>query len=390
MDRIILVDAPLDVGTFDIDLTLRGKTSMKSVIKFIAASVLALAALPSTWSERQTVAAFGAEENALISEGVDTKCEIVGYDVRQGALDSYFLKKGDKIAVISPSAIPSQAQVDATVEGLKKWGYVPVVGKYVCPTVRTLDDLLADLQWALSDPEIKAIFCVRGGYGASEATDILGIDAIRDAKKPIIGYSDITSYHSAWTTAGLPSIHASMSATFTSLPEACVEAQARMLKGETPSYKFEASPLCVEGEATGILVGGNLSTFTSILNSKCDCSKTNEPLVFFFEDVEEDIQHVHRYLIILKHLGVLDKAAGFVFGEWTELPTDGTGNFGADRGGLFDSVADMIRREFPELQNVPVAFGFPAGHGSANYPLLMGAKVRLRVDDGNCFLDWKE
>ncbi|MBR5758074.1 MAG: hypothetical protein IKX88_05720, partial [Thermoguttaceae bacterium] len=92
----------------------------------------------------------------------------------------------------------------------------------------------------------------------------------------------------------------------------------------------------------------------------------------------------------LKHLGVLDKAAGFVFGEWTDLPTDGTGNFGADRGGLFDSVADMIRRQFPELANVPVAFGFPAGHGSANYPLLMGAKVTLRVADGNCFLDWKE
>ncbi|MBP5621970.1 MAG: LD-carboxypeptidase, partial [Thermoguttaceae bacterium] len=304
---------------------------MKTQNIMIALLALAFAALPIAWSETD-IAALSAEENALISEGVDTKCEITGYAPYQGAPESYFLKEGDKVAVISPSAIPSQKQVDATVEGLKKWGYVPVEGKHVCPSVRTLDEILEDLRWALSDPEIKAIFCVRGGYGATEATDILGTDAIRDAKKPIIGYSDITVYHSAWTVAGLPSIHASMSATFTSLPEKCAEPQARMLRGEVPSYKFEASPLCVEGEATGVLVGGNLSTFTSILNTESDGSKIDEPLILFFEDVEEDIQHIHRYLIILKHLGVLDRAAGFVFGEWTDLPTDGTVNFGADRG----------------------------------------------------------
>ncbi len=363
---------------------------MKSQHRIVALLALALAAFPFSWSEVKTNAPLAAQENALVSEGVDTKCEITGYAPRQGAPDSYFLNEGDKVAVISPSAIPSRAQVDATIEGLKKWGYVPVEGKHVCPSVRTIDDILEDLQWALNDPEIKAIFCVRGGYGASEAMDLLDVNAIRDAKKPIIGYSDITVYHSAWTTAGLPSIHASMSATFTSLPDVCSEAQARMLKGDIPSYKFEASPLCVEGEATGILVGGNLSTFTSTLSTEFDCSKTDKRYILFFEDVEEDIQHIHRYLIILKHLGVLDKAAGFVFGEWTDLPTDGTGNFGADRGGLFDSVADMIRRQFPELANVPVAFGFPAGHGDANYPLLMGAKVTLRVADGNCYLDWKE
>ena len=349
-----------------------------------------LAAFATSQAEQAANAQSGSEDDAYYSEGVDTKCEITGYKPYQGAPDSYFLKEGDKIAVISPSAIPSQAQVDATVEGLKKWGYVPVMGKYVNPSVRTLDELLDDVRWALSDPEIKAIFCVRGGYGATEAMDRLGLDAIRDAKKPIVGYSDITVYHSAWTSAGLPSIHSSMSAAFMGMPEVCTKAQERVLRGEIPSYKFEASPLCVEGEATGILVGGNLSTFTSTLNTEFDCSKTDKPYILFFEDVEEDIQHIHRYLIILKHLGVLDKAAGFVFGEWTDLPTDGTGNFGADRGGLFESVADMIRRQFPELANVPVAFGFPAGHGDANYPLLMGAKVTLRVADGNCYLDWKE
>ncbi len=117
-----------------------------------------LAAFATSQAEQAANAQSGSEDDAYYSEGVDTKCEITGYKPYQGAPDSYFLKEGDKIAVISPSAIPSQAQVDATVEGLKKWGYVPVMGKYVCPSVRTLDDLLNDVLWALGDPEIKANF----------------------------------------------------------------------------------------------------------------------------------------------------------------------------------------------------------------------------------------
>ena len=74
----------------------------------------------------------------------------------------------------------------------------------------------------------------------------------------------------------------------------------------------------------------------------------------------------------------------------TELPTDGTGSFGAERGGDFESVADMIRREFLADVHVPVAFGFPAGHGDVNYPLLMGVNVKLTVSGKNCTLDWQK
>ena len=331
-----------------------------------------------------------ADEGSVVSEGVDSKCEIVGYVPYQGAPDSYFLKEGDKIAVISPSALPTQEQVDATIEGLKNWGYVPVEGKYVCPPIRTLDEQLEDIRWALNDPEIKAIFCVRGGYGATDAMDKLGVDAIQAAKKPIIGYSDITVYHSAWTTAGFPSIQSSMSATFTDLPEDCRAAQKRMLKGEIPIYRFEAARESVEGEATGALIGGNLSTFSAVLGSEYDASQIDKPYILFVEEMEIDCERVHRYLTILNRRGVLDKAVGFVFGEWTDVPTDGSGNFGSYRGGEFKSIADMIRREFMKDKNVPVAFGFPAGHGKVNYPLLMGAKVRLSVSDGTGVLEWTE
>lgn len=324
-----------------------------------------------------------------LSEGVDTICEIAGYTAYQGEHDSCFLSEGDKIAVISPSALPSREQVDATIKGLQEWGFEPVEGKYVCPETRTLDELLEDLEWALTSPEIKGIFCVRGGYGASDAMDAITIDRIRKAEKPIIGYSDITVYHSAWTAAGLPSIHACMSGTFTSLPAECKDAQLQMIKGNIPKYQCKSTEKGMSGKAEGVLIGGNLSTVLSVLNTAYDCTKTGEPYVLFLEDVGENHSHIHRYLTVLEHLGVLDGASAILFGEWTELPADESESFGDVRGGAFRSVADMIRREFLSDTDIPVAFGFPAGHGDVNYPLLMGETVQLSVTGSSYTLEWK-
>lgn len=324
-----------------------------------------------------------------IDEGVDTECEITGYISIPNNELSYFLSKGDKIAVLSPSALPSRKQVDATVEGLKDWGFEPVEGKYVSCDTRTLDDVAEDFKWALSDPSIKAIFCVRGGYGASQVMDCVPLDIIKQANKPIIGFSDITVYHSAWTASSLASVHGCMSATFTSLPTECAEAEYNMLKGRLPVYKCTSAEPGVDGEAAGILIGGNLSTFTSVLNTEYDCTKTDEPYILFIEEVGENIQHIHRYLTILKHNGVLDNASAIIFGEWTELPADGSGNFGATRGGKYESVADMIRREFLTDTDIPVAFGFPAGHADANYPLLMGRCAHITVTGNEYTIEWR-
>lgn len=324
---------------------------------------------------------------STFSEGVDTPCA-VNYSGQKVPIDISFLAEGDSIAVISPSALPSKEQVDATIEGLKSWGYVPVEGKHVRQENRTLEDCIEDLTWALKDSSIKAVFCVRGGYGASEVFDAMLLELIAAAKKPVIGYSDITVLHSAWTRAGLPSIHASMSAAFMDLSKDCVEVEKRMLRGEIPSYTCKGSDFNKEGNAEGILIGGNLSTFTSVLGTAYDCSKTDKPYILFLEDESEDVQHVHRYLAVLKHLGVLDRASGIIFGEWTDVPTNMADYDGGSRGGAFTSMSDMISRQYVADLDIPVVFGFPAGHGEANYPLLMGAKANLAVSNGSFTLSW--
>ena len=327
------------------------------------------------------------QEPETVSEGVDTPIAVAyeGHTATAG----YFPVEGDSIAVIAPSALPSQKQVDAVVKGLTDWGYVPVQGKHVTQKDRTLDDCVADLVWALEDPSIKAIFCVRGGYGVSEVADELPEGLIAQAKKPIIGYSDISVLHSAWTSAGLPSVHACMSGTFDdSFPAECVEAEQRMIKGETPTYTCKSSGIDKAGHAEGILIGGNLSTFTSVLGTAYDCTKIDEPYILFLEDVGEDVQHVHRYLAILKHLGVLDRASGIIFGEWTDVPTDMDDYDGSSRGGTFAGMTDMIARQYIPNLDVPVACGFPAGHGDTNYPLLLGSKATLDIADGSFTLSW--
>ncbi|MBR4609495.1 MAG: hypothetical protein IKO38_03490, partial [Erysipelotrichaceae bacterium] len=77
-----------------------------------------------------------------------------------------------------------------------------------------------------------------------------------------------------------------------------------------------------------------------------------------------------------------------IFGEWIEYPEECESYNGNSRGGKFSTVADMISRQFIKDLNVPVVFDFPAGHGDNNYPLLMGNKVRLEVNDDNYTLEW--
>ena len=138
------------------------------------------------------------DSSVHITEGTDTPVTVTGYtDFNQNSF--HFPEEGDKVAVISPSSIPSREEFEGTMDGLGEWGYIPVAGKHVCVEERTLEECLEDLKWALEDPEIKAIFCVRGGYGASEVMDQLPLSMIEQADKPIIGYSDITVYLSSWT-----------------------------------------------------------------------------------------------------------------------------------------------------------------------------------------------
>ncbi len=341
-------------------------------------------------STEASTTAEAEEEKKLFSEGVDTPIEITGYEKFKGTDASSFLKEGDKVAVISPSALPTREQTDATIKGLKEWGYIPVEGKYVCTVDRTLDNCREDLEWALKDPGIKGIFCVRGGYAACEVMEVMDRNLIAETKKPIIGYSDITACHSAWNREGVLSIHASMSAAFTGLPEECAEAERKMLQGEIPSYKCAGSEYDNQGTAEGILIGGNPTILMTVANTAYDSTKLDQPYILFLEDVECDYHQVHYAMTVLKNNGVLEHASGIVLGEWIDTDPEQADYTGDSRGGKFRSVYDMLYRQFLKDLDIPIAYGFPGGHGEKNYPLLLGEKARLSVTQDSFTLEWPD
>nr|MBQ6241191.1 LD-carboxypeptidase [Lachnospiraceae bacterium] len=343
----------------------------------------------TTGTEPQPFTRTPGEEETF-SEGEDTPIRVTAFTHYPGARAACFPQEGDRVAVISPSTLPTRAETDAVIRGLQSWGYVPVEGQYVCAEMRTYEDCRADLLWALTDPSIKAIFCVRGGYGASEVMDSIAPDTVRAAGKLLIGYSDVTVLHAAWSAAGLPSIHSSMSRVFTGLPEECARFTRQMMRGQLPVYECGGSGYDVPGTAEGVLIGGNLATLTAVLDTEYDCTALQQPYILFIEELEEDLEHIHRFLTVLKHRGVLDNAAGIIFGEWIDIPAESETTDGTSRGGEYQGVADMIRRAFFPDSDIPIAFGFPAGHGDVNYPLLLGEKVRLQVSEDGFTLEWTD
>ena len=327
------------------------------------------------------------EKTVIFDEGVDTQIEVISYHPYEGS-GVCFLNPGDKVAVISPSAYPDEKSRDAVMEGLKGLGYEPIEGKYTVGEMRTLENVIEDLDWALSDDQIKAIFCIRGGAGSSQLLDHLDLDLIRNKRKPIIGFSDITTFLNIWAICGVPSIHGAMADLFMDLPAECAEVEKHVLQGELPSYRVAGSEYDKTGSAEGILVGGNLSVTIETLSTADDPLLIERPYILFIEDVAEDTEHIWRYLSVLKNAGVLDKASGIIFGEFTEVEVCETYD-GSSRGGKFASVAEMINREFMNDAAIPVAYGFPAGHGINNYPLLFGEQVRLEVKEDFYTIEWE-
>lgn len=233
---------------------------------------------------------------------------------------------------------------------------------------------LADLHAALADDEVVAIHALRGGYGCLRLVD--GIDAalVRRARKPLIGYSDLTVLHALWAREEVPSLHAPMAASDLIRPEREADRQALfdVLRQGLPAGTVLAPErlpggLQVPGVARGRLVGGNLSLVSTLLGTPWAWDVRGALL--FLEEIGESPYRVDRLLNHLRLAGVLRDAAGFVLGSFTEA----------------DDPAAELRDAFASLGK-PVLGGWPSGHGTPNRPLPLGAVATLDATAGTLTL----
>lgn len=287
------------------------------------------------------------------------------------------LKTGDTIAVISPSSVPDSATVAKGCATLRSWGYVPVVGAHALSSYHgfagTADERAADLLWALRNPSIKAIICSRGGDGAVQVLQRIPLKEFRNHPKWIMGFSDVTALHSAEVAAGVMSIHCSMCDGIAMRGErdSVNMILRKLLQGELPTYQAPAHPLNQQGEATGILVGGNFSVFCGLAGSEYDfLNRADEGLILFIEDTDESMTKVDRMLHQLEIRGVLSKLNGIIVGHFSKYKSPENG---------FADMYEMLH-EYLQHYQIPICYDFPVGHHSGkNYPMVEGCKVNLKV-----------
>jgi len=231
---------------------------------------------------------------------------------------------------------------------------------------------IEELRKALADPEVDAILCARGGYGATRLLDALSVDEVQGAAKRIVGFSDITALHALWARAGVPSLHASMVASLAKASDLHFERFVRALEGERPAPLEELVPLHA-GVARGRLVGGNLAVLSALLGTPY--APPWDDTVLFLEDVGERPYRVDRMLTSLRQAGALSRVRGVLLGAFTEAAPGEDGV----------SVEDVLGERLSDL-GIPVASGAAAGHIDDNLELPFGHEVELDTARGT--LTW--
>ncbi|MDE6578496.1 MAG: LD-carboxypeptidase, partial [Muribaculaceae bacterium] len=242
------------------------------------------------------------------------------------------LKRGDKIAILSPATTVAPEYVAGAADFFAKKGYEPVVlagaiGPASGSFASSLEQRIEDLRYALRSEEIKGILCARGGYGCVHLLSELSEEEIAAHPKWLIGFSDISALHALWLKAGVCSIHGPMAKHITLEDEDdfCACSLLDILSGKREvTYKTDAHPFNREGEACGMLKGGNLAVLNGLASTPYDILEVREgeDVILFLEDVSEAIYAVERMLTRLYLSGTLRKIKGLIVGQFTEYRPD--------------------------------------------------------------------
>ena len=282
------------------------------------------------------------------------------------------LVAGDLIYITAPAKAIEKEHVDFAVSFFENAGYKVLVSKNCLGQHHyfsgTDEERLEDLQYGIDHPEVKAIVCARGGYGCVRIVDRIQWASMLREPKWMVGFSDVTVFHQHLQRFNLPSIHGSMVLNFKDNTQEALTTLISALKGE--SFSLSAtSTQNKPGQAEGTLIGGNLSIVYSLIGTNNQPDYSDK--ILFVEDLAEHLYHIDRMFYALNKSGILDKISGLVVGGMTDLEDTAT-PFGM-------SVEEIILAHF-QFRNIPVAFGFPAGHLNDNRALILGKKVRFSVE----------
>ena len=282
-----------------------------------------------------------------------------------------YLKAGDKVALISPAYWVPQEALQMAAEVIKGWGLQPVIGPHtnnlnVNAYAGTADERAADLLWALEDDTIKAVICSRGGYGSIHLLNRIPVECYQQHPKWLVGHGDITMLLYAIAFAGVMCIHGPMAFQIASVQEPATSIIRNILFGTIPQYRIQGNAYNRVGHAEGILVGGNLSSYSTVAGTKIHLACKHD-IILFIEEVEESLHDIDRLFYMLRLQYDFEKIKGIIFGTFSSIKYDLQ----------YGSVEQMLIAHLHDY-DIPVCCGFPVGSNSC-IPLIEGAPCSLDV-----------
>ena len=292
------------------------------------------------------------------------------------------LKKGDKIALISPAGAVEESQLEKGIKLIESNGYEPVLGKHLYTKYSngyhyagTEKERISEMNWAFNNEEIGAIWASRGGYGCQHLLRHVQLSKFKKKPKWYIGYSDNTVVQSFLLKNNFASIHGQTIKTSSfGVTDESYDLIFDILKGKKPTYSIAQNELNKVGTAAGTLVGGNLALIYALLGTTYSFNFKDK--ILFIEDIGENFYALDRMLISLDLAGVFRNIKGLIIGGMTNMG-DEKDNKSYEES--FDQFAYKIISERVSKYDFPVAFGFPNGHIHDNRPLMIGANITMNV-----------
>jgi muramoyltetrapeptide carboxypeptidase len=288
------------------------------------------------------------------------------------------LRPGDVVGVCAPGGPVDPDRLARGLAAVRALGLEPKLAPHAGDRHLFLAGTTAaraeDLATLLADPEVKALWCARGGSGASQVLERIGVSFVRRHAKALIGYSDATVLHALWQRAGVPSIHGPMVAVELARGDADLPTLRHALFGEGTPYATEPGELrmLIPGRARGRLRAGCLTLLAAVAGTRWAVPRDPEGTVLVLEDVDEPPYKIDRLLWQLRASGALRDVRGIVFGCLEGcLPRPDAGY----------TIEDVLREALAPL-GVPVALGLRSGHvpeGVPHVALPLGVPARLDV-----------
>lgn len=300
-----------------------------------------------------------------------------------------YLKTGNRIGLVCPAGPINQERLDRTMANLLLLGLEPVPGKYILGQNGYLsgshDQRLSDLHEMYADPEIQAIWCIRGGFGTTHLLPDLNYKLIKKNPKILLGYSDITALHCAlWTRLGVSNLHSPVSSsemtpyTLARLQEILFGQSGQLVRigtsmendtffaeGKTVFERYVLRP----GKAHGMLWGGNLSLLSALCGTPY--LKINRDFLLFIEDIEEAPYRIDRMLTQLLQVLPLSHLKGIILGVFEGCEKK--------EGAASQTLKEVMYSKFAGM-SIPVVYGFPFGHIQHQCTLPFGAEAILDTE----------